>query len=116
VEERMKTRIAKPGYRGVMLEWIVEAAKGLDVKAAAVNACAAERELMDDALLDEAMKKLENKVELTLSEADPLTLQGVVLTSADGHLAFNNQVRTRIRRQRREINDLVHETLFSDTL
>ena len=112
VEERMKTHITAPGYRDVLVNWIVEAARGLNVDAAAVNAGAGERELLDDALLREAKEKLDNKVELTLSEADPLGLQGVVLSSADGRLAYNNQVRTRIRRHQREINDLVHETLF----
>jgi vacuolar-type H+-ATPase subunit E/Vma4 len=112
VEERMKTRIAAPDYRAVLRCWIVEAARGLDVDAAEVNAGAAERELIDEALLREAMDLLGNKVALTESKADPLGGQGVVLTSVDGRMAFNNQVRTRIQRRQREIQGLIHEALF----
>jgi vacuolar-type H+-ATPase subunit E/Vma4 len=112
VEERMKTRIETPGYRTVLRDWIVEAARGLSVEAAEVNTGTEERALIDDALLREAMEILEHKVKLTLSNADPLNGQGVVLISTDGRLAFNNQVRTRIRRHRREIQQLVHDALF----
>ena len=112
VEDRMKKRVATPGYRAVLRHWIVEAARGLNVDAAEVNASAAERELMDEALLSEAMELLEHKVDLTLSKADPLGAQGVVLTSTNGRLAFNNQVRTRIQRHQREIVELIHEVLF----
>ncbi|MEN8254876.1 MAG: V-type ATP synthase subunit E family protein, partial [Verrucomicrobiota bacterium] len=112
VEERMKLRVAAPGYREVLRQWIVEAARGLNVDAAEVNASAAERGLIDEALLREAMEILENKVALTLSKTDPLGGQGVVLTSANGRMAFNNQVRTRIQRHQREIQGLIHEALF----
>ena len=112
VEERMKTRISDPAYRAVLIEWMVEAARGLNMDAAEVNAAEAERELIDDALLREAMARLDGKVELSLSGADPLEQQGVVLTSTNGRLAFNNQVRTRIQRHQREIQTLIHEALF----
>ena len=112
VEDRMKTRIATPNYRAVLRDWIVEAAQGLNVDAAEVNASAAERGLIDETLLREAMEILGHKVVLTLSKADPLSGQGVVLTSVNGRLAFNNQVRTRIQRHQREIQSLIHEALF----
>ena len=112
VEDRMKTRIATPDYRAVLRHWIVEAAQGLNVDAAEVNASAAERGLIDEALLREAMEILGHKVALTLSKADPLSGQGVVLTSTNGRLAYNNQVRTRIQRRQREIHVFIHEALF----
>ena len=114
VEERMQTRIARPDYRTALLQWIVEAARGLNMDAAEINASAAERKLIDKNLLDEAMKMLEQKVALTLSKDDPLSGQGVVLTSVNGRLAFNNQVRTRIQRHQREIHGLIHDVLFEN--
>jgi len=114
VEERMQTRIARPDYRTALLQWIVEAARGLSMDAAEINASAAERKLIDKNLLDEAMKMLEQKVALTLSKDDPLSGQGVVLTSVNGRLAFNNQVRTRIQRHQREIHGLIHDVLFEN--
>lgn len=114
VEDRMKARIVAPDYRAILRDWIVEAARGLSVDAAEVNASAAELKLIDATLRDEAMKILAGKVTLTLSKADPLSLQGVVLTSVNGRLAFNNQVRTRIQRHQREIHVLIHEALFEN--
>jgi vacuolar-type H+-ATPase subunit E/Vma4 len=114
VEERMQSRIARPDYRTALLQWIVEAARGLNMDAAEINASAAERKLIDKNLLDEAMKMLEQKVALTLSKDDPLSGQGVVLTSVNGRLAFNNQVRTRIQRHQREIHGLIHDVLFEN--
>jgi vacuolar-type H+-ATPase subunit E/Vma4 len=43
-----------------------------------------------------------------------LQSQGVVLTAADGRTAFNNQVKTRMLRNRREIQTLIYNTLFTD--
>lgn len=112
VEERMKTRVAEPGYRDVLRDWMVEAARGLAVDVATVNASAAEREQIDDALLQEVMERLDRRVVLTLADSAPLDQQGVVLTSADGRMAYNNQVRTRIRRHRQAVQELIHEHLF----
>lgn len=112
VEERMQVRISDPSYRTVLRGWIAEAARGLNMDAAEVNASAAELELIDDALLREAMELLDDKVELSVSNADPLAQQGVVLTSVNGRLAFNNQVRTRIQRHQREVQSLIHDALF----
>jgi len=51
---------------------------------------------------------------LILSEEEPLKSQGVVLTAADGRTAFNNQVKTRILRHKREIQTLIYNALFTD--
>jgi len=43
-----------------------------------------------------------------------LKAQGIVLTAANGHTAFNNQVKTRMLRKQREIQTLIYNTLFSN--
>jgi vacuolar-type H+-ATPase subunit E/Vma4 len=59
-------------------------------------------------------KQTGGQVELTLSDAGPLKSQGVILTAADGRTAFNNQVRTRMLRNKREIQMLIYNSLFTD--
>ena len=119
VEKRLEAMIDdKPRYRGVLVRWIAEAAVGLGAAEARVNATEAERAFVDAPLLTEASAAAEaqsnKKVTLTLSDELPLKSQGVVLTAADGHTAFNNQVTTRLRRRGRKIRSLIYDALFTD--
>ena len=115
VIERARERLAAlsegSGYRRVLLDWVVEAAIGLNVPEAVVNASALERGLLDQALLREAeaeVKQLTGRnLSLRLAAGDPLVGQGVVLKSADGRVEFNNQVSTRLLRYQSEIRKAV---------
>ena len=115
--EKIAGMITAPGYRTILVHWIAEAAAGLGAPVAAVNASAAERELIDDALLAEAADLAKNgfdhTVTLSLSGEAPLSGQGVVVTAADGRTAFNNQVVTRLRRHEGEIRNRVYDAMFS---
>ncbi len=117
-EQRMRSMIDKPEYASILVTWITEAAIGLGAAAAKVNASEKERSLINEGLLSEATKKVEEKtgkrVELALCESRPLTAQGVLLTAADGRVAFNNQVPTRLLRNQRKIRALIYNSLFSD--
>lgn len=117
VEKRLSAMIDGPDYRTVLTNWIVEAAIGLDAEAATVNASQRERPLIDTAMLDQArqavLSKTGKSVTLTLSDAPPLKGQGVVLTSRDGRMAFNNQVRTRMLRKQRQMHRLIYDGLFA---
>ncbi len=116
VEAKLKVRIADSDYRVTLREWVVEAARGLAVDTAQLNASAAERELLDTGLLQEIRDVVKERsgraATLTLSEAAPLEAQGVLVTATDGRMAFNNQVKTRILRNRRKIQALIHQALF----
>ncbi len=59
-------------------------------------------------------KQTGEAVTLSLSKAEPMSLQGVILTSEDGRTAFNNQVKTRLSRNQRQIKRLIHNALFAD--
>ena len=80
--------------------------------AAEVNASKPELPLIDSKLLREAESKVKElcgrTVTLSKSAGDPLSAQGVVVTSRDGRRAFNNQVRTRLLRSQTEISRLIH--------
>jgi vacuolar-type H+-ATPase subunit E/Vma4 len=116
-EEKLGSLIDGPDYRAVLANWITEAAVGLSVDKAEVNASARELPLIDAALLSEVAKRVTAEtgkpMTLTISDAEPLEGQGVVLTSVDGRMAFNNQVGTRIGRKQREIQALIYDAAFA---
>jgi vacuolar-type H+-ATPase subunit E/Vma4 len=117
VEKKLSTLVGTPEYRSVLIAWITEAAMGLDAESAHVSASEAERALIDEGLLQEARERVKaltgKDVTLTISDAPPLESQGVLLTTADGRIAFNNQAKTRISRKRREIQTLIYDAVFA---
>jgi len=118
VEKKLGSMTGDENYRSVLTGWLTEAAIGLDAESARVNASSEERKLIDDKMLSEVTERVRKQtggqVELTLSDAEPLKYQGVILTAADGRTAFNNQVKTRMLRNRREIQMLIYNSLFTD--
>jgi vacuolar-type H+-ATPase subunit E/Vma4 len=115
---RLAEMIGSPEYRDVLLAWIVEAAIGLGVEQATVNASAPERKQIDKRLLKDAQSKLMEltgrEVSLTLAEGGPLIPQGVVLKAADGRVEFNNQVTTRLLRQQSEIRKMIQDIIWKN--
>ena len=116
-EKKLNTWVGTPEYRSTLVAWIAEAAMGLAAEAARVNASEAERAIIDDGLLREARERFKAQtgkdVTLTIADEPPLEAQGVLLTTVDGRIAFNNQVKTRIARKRREIQTLVYDAVFA---
>jgi vacuolar-type H+-ATPase subunit E/Vma4 len=118
VIETMSAKVKTAKYAKTLESWIVEAAVGLGTESAQVNASVRERKSLTKALLDRAAAQVKKQtgdaVTLSLSKAEPLALQGVILTSEDGRTAFNNQVKTRLSRNQRQIKRLIHNVLFAD--
>jgi vacuolar-type H+-ATPase subunit E/Vma4 len=118
VKEEFVKRIQKPGYKDILLDWVVEAAVGLGAEEAEVSVSKEGKGLVDAQFLKKAEKRAEKisgkKVRLKLSDDSPQSRQGVVLTAADGRTAFNNQVSTRLLRKQREIRDMIYKELFGD--
>ena len=110
--------IREANYRDVLVNWIAEAAIGLDVESAEINASPKELLLIGEELLSKAKDKIgkqtSKQITLALSNASPLESQGVVLTSSDGRIAFNNQVETRLLRKQREIRTMIYNELFTE--
>lgn len=118
-EKKLNGMIGNADYGSVLASWITEAAIGLDAESAQINASEEERALIDDQLLLEVVDRIHThagrQVKLTLSDAQPLKSQGVVVTAADGRTAFNNQVKTRMLRKQREIRTVIYNALFGDS-
>jgi vacuolar-type H+-ATPase subunit E/Vma4 len=117
VEKKLFAMIDDASYRSVLMNWITEAAIGLDAESALINASEKERMLTDDNLLSQAREKIRaqsgKKIELRLSDEQPLKSQGIVLTAADGRTAFNNQVKTRMLRNQRKIRTLIYNRILA---
>ena len=118
VEKKLDSMTGDTNYRPILIDWITEAAIGLDAKSARINAAEKELALINEKLISEVTEKIRgktgNEITLQLSDAPPLESQGVVLTAADGRTTFNNQVRTRMLRKEREIRMAISNTLFAD--
>lgn len=118
VENKLASMAGDENYRSVLINWIAEAFVGLAVEAAQINASEKERAFIDDRLLSEVKEKIHiqtnKQAQLKLSDAAPLKYQGVVLTAADGRTAFNNQVKTRMLRNQREIRTLIYNAVLAD--
>ena len=117
VEKKISSMTGDENYRPVLVNWITEAAIGLGAESAHINASQEERALIDDRMLSEIARRIQKQtgkqISLTLSDANPLQYQGVVLTATDGRIAFNNQVKTRMLRKQREIRTMIYNTLFN---
>ena len=118
VEEELHALVKDTRYRDILLNWVAEAASGLNADAAVISASGDELAYMDKAFLSEAEKKVKSymgsRVTLSLSTKPQNRLQGIVLTAKDGRTAFNNQVRTRIARRQREIRKRIYDMLFGE--
>jgi vacuolar-type H+-ATPase subunit E/Vma4 len=117
-QKKLEAMIETEEYRDILLNWIAEAAVGLQAKEAEVSSSRKETHLIDSEILKQAQEKVETitgkTVTLEKSSDDPLQAQGVVLTAADGRTAFNNQVPTRIKRLQSEIRNLIYKELFEN--
>ena len=118
IENKLASMTDDENYRTVLINWIVEAFIGLGAESAQINASEKERKLINDQLLSEVKEKIlketNHEAQLKLSDDGPLKFQGVVLTAADGRTAFNNQVKTRISRNQREIRTLIYNAVLAE--
>ena len=118
VKTDIQSLIKSSDYRQILIAWIVEAAIGLNAEEAEVNASVKEIPFLDEKTLTSAETAVKNltgqTVKLMLSDKDPLPLQGIVLTAADGKTAFNNQVHTRFLRYKSQIQRIIYKELYSE--
>ena len=110
VDKRLQEEIASPSFSSVLVSWIAEAAIGLDRKEARVSF--SEKTPVTVDMLREAeqlvRKETGASVSLTL-DTERLSGAGVVLSSMDGKVSYNNQLDVRMRRYSRDIRKIVQE-------
>ncbi|AEV28575.1 archaeal/vacuolar-type H+-ATPase subunit E [Sphaerochaeta pleomorpha str. Grapes] len=110
VNLRMNSFARSKEFVPFLAEWIAEAAIGLDLKEAKVAfnpLCPVTEETLTQAT--ELVKNITGSdIHLSL-DSKPIRSLGVVLSSLDDKVSYNNQVDIRLRRFDREIRTLVQE-------
>lgn len=118
VEEELHVLVRDKRYRDILLNWVVEAAIGLNADAAVIGVSGDEVAFINKTFLAEAGEKVklytDRRVVLSFSTTTQNRLQGIILTAKDGRTAFNNQVKTRIARRQREIRKRIYDMLFGE--
>ncbi|HKM06850.1 MAG TPA: V-type ATP synthase subunit E family protein [Sphaerochaeta sp.] len=106
IREKMHCKTIEP----YLASWIAEAALGLDLKEAKVsssNQCPVTEKHLKEAI---QLVKKHTGSEVTLSlDPRPIRSLGVVLSSLDDKVSFNNQVEIRLRRFDRVIRTMIQE-------
>lgn len=110
VMRRIVSKLNSKTISAHLSSWIAEAAIGLDLKQAKVAfdpRCPVTQELLEQAT--ELVKKATGStVELSL-DPKPIRSFGVVLSSLDDKVSFNNQVEIRLRRFDRVIRTMIQD-------
>ena len=105
-------------YADILKGWITEGAIGLGQDQLIVNGSAPERKILTDSFLRNAEKEVEKQtgrqVRISLSDGPPLQKQGVLLSTQDGRLAFNNMVEARLQRYSTSIRKMIYERIRSE--
>jgi vacuolar-type H+-ATPase subunit E/Vma4 len=108
VSRKMEALRDTPSYGKVLVGWIAEATIGLDREEAVVS-CSF-KEHVDEQMLREAeavvLRAVGRKVRLQKDDK-PLIGQGIVVSTPDGKVAYNNQVSTRMLRHERDLKELM---------
>ncbi len=116
VNEKLKDKLADRKWtHDVLVEWIAEAAAGLGLESAVVSSSV--KSPADDDILREAEAMLKEKagVKISLSQSSMMCPEfGIVLSSPDGKISYDNRLSTRMRRREREIRTCVQEMLCKE--
>lgn len=108
LEVEIKNICKHPSYSQMLKNWIVEALVSLDLPQVVLS-CSSTDPVTETLLKEcslEAQKHTGKAYEITLGFTN-LNENGVILSSPDQRVSFNNLVSSRLRRYKTEINDLV---------
>ncbi len=110
VDRRLQKKITEPSFSSVLVSWIAEAAIGLDRKEAKVSFSEKTPVTQDMLRRSEELVKKETGADVHLDlDTERLSGAGVVLSSMDGKVSYNNQLDVRMRRYSRDIRRIVQE-------
>lgn len=108
VKKEFKKLPLRDDYEEIMVLWIAEGAMGIACNQAIVSYG------KNDKITEDILRNAENRVKRITGKEVKLQLgfngfeeNGVIVSSKDGRISFNNQVSSRLRRFSREINEFV---------
>lgn len=101
--EEMASLVDSNEYKKALVEWIAEGAIALEAKS--VQVATSTKETVTDEMFEQATllveKVVSRKVKIERNPT-PLSTQGVVVSTLDGKIAYNNSVNVRFMRLRSE--------------
>lgn len=99
---------SRPDYPALLSNWIVEGILGLGLDEVIVSC--GQNDPVDDKMLcecaEQAMRRTGRKYKVSLGYSN-LIESGVIISSPDQRVSFNNLISSRLRRYKSEINDIV---------
>ena len=110
VDRKIDQMIKDGSIRNAMVSWIVEAAIGLDLQTAVVSSsreCPVDEEMLKEAS-NAIYERTGARIELK-ADRKPVGELGVVVSSEDGFVRYDNLLSVRKRRYMREIRKIVQE-------
>lgn len=111
VGEKLEALYAdKEKSREILIRWIAEAGVGLGLEEAMVSS--SPKNPVDVSMLKAAEVLIKSKTGAAISlslDDRPCSEFGVVLSSLDGKISYNNQIDTRMRRMARNVKSIVQE-------
>jgi len=117
---RLEQSTSSPWYREVLKRWITEGVLGLREKDIILKGAAGDLALMNTAFLDEVTRELRESagltVRLTVDRENPELVPGVLLSTADGRVSFNNQLPARFSRLKARVRRVVSSGLKDEYL
>ncbi len=110
-EEQLVSRMNTREYPEILSKWIAEGMVGLSQNEALVSV--SHHEVLTDEILKRSAELVKSATgrDVKFYQGEPLSSQGVSVTSMDGRTSFNNQITTRFRRYSQEIKKIVYNAL-----
>ncbi len=110
--EEMAKKVGTREYEKAVIYWIAEGAIALD--ADKVRVATSKKETITDKMIEKAVsiveKVVSRKVEIQIDKK-PLSTQGVVVSTIDGKIAYNNSINVRFMRLRADFERVLEGTL-----
>jgi len=108
VEKKFENLNKRKDYSDLLLSWIVEGCVSLELPDVIVNC--GKNDKVDQKMIEKAKKVILEKTGLSINVKlgfNQMLGMGVVISSTDGRISFNNLVSSRLRRYNREVNEIV---------
>jgi len=112
VDEKISLLPKEKNYPDLLLSWVVEGLIAIELDEVVINY--GSDDPVNQKMLDNASKlvqeKIGKKVKVSLGSKLPGS-RGIVVTSKDGRISFNDLISSKLRRYNREVNEIVEGTV-----
>ncbi len=112
---RIDQMISSTNYPEILVDLILEAVVGLNHEKVVLNCSKEEKVAISSPLLSRIAYRAEEitgqDISITLSREPSSKSRGVVLTTSDGRVSYNNQISARLIRKKRKLEIIIRESI-----